>query len=418
VSQVTPFPPRDRKDETSPATPQAPAPAPAPAPSVAPAAPSRRSAPAPHALPKRRRRGSSRFILLVVLPALAVAAGCYWWLSGGRYVSTDNAYIGADKVMITPQVSGAIIHIDVVEGQRVKTGDKLFEIDPAPYRTALTLAKARVEAAKNQYSNLQLSFKANADQVRMSEDAVRVRQADFDRKSQLVKTGAGTQNDKDTSNAALIQAQQILAFVLQQQQSAAVQLGGKPDAPLDEFPAYVEAKAQVEDAARNLRNTEVLAPIPGVATQVPQIQLGRVAPAGVPVFSIVNDRDLWIDANPKESDLTYVHPGLPVSISVDTFPGREWRGKVGAIAPATGAQFAILPPQNASGNWVKVVQRVPLRVEFDPDQDTGDLRAGMSTVIDIDTGRQRTLAGVWSEIVAAKDGLLGSLISKTKAAQR
>jgi membrane fusion protein (multidrug efflux system) len=414
VSQVTPFPPRDRKDETSPATP----PAPAPAPSVSPAAPQPRSAPAPEPAAKRRGRGSSRFILLIVLPALAVAVGLYWWLSAGRYVSTDNAYIGADKVLITPQVTGAIIHVDVVEGQHVSAGDKLFEIDPAHYRTALTLAKARVEAAKNQYSNLQLSFKANADQVRMSEDAVRVRQADFDRKSQLVRTGAGTQNDKDTSNASLIQAQQILAFVLQQQQSAAIQLGGRPDAPLEEFPAYVEAKAQVEDAERNLRNTQVLAPIPGVATQVPQIQLGRVAAAGAPVFSIVNDRDLWIDANPKESDLTYLHKGLPVAISVDTFPGREWRGKVGAIAPATGAQFAILPPQNASGNWVKVVQRVPLRVEFDPDQDVSDLRAGMSTVVDIDTGRQRTLAGVWSQLVAAKDGLLGSLISKTKAAQR
>jgi len=412
VSQVKPFP-RDRKDD---ATPAQPAPVPSPAPDAAPpSAPAQRPGPQPAEAPKRRRRGFSRFVLLIVVPALALAGGFYWWLSSGRYVSTDNAYIGADKVLITPQVTGPIIHVDVVEGQHVKAGDKLFEIDPAPYRTALALAKARLEAAKNQYANLQLTFKANAEQVKMSEEAVRVRQADFDRKSQLAKSGAGTQNDKDTSNAALIQAQQILAFVTQQQQSAAIQLGGKPDAPLEEFPAYIEAKAQVEDAERNLRNTEVVAPIPGVATQVPQIQLGRVIAAGTPVFSIVNDRDLWIDANPKESDLTYVRPGLPVTISVDTFPGRTWRGKVGAIAPATGAQFAILPPQNASGNWVKVVQRVPLRVEFNPDQDTSDLRAGMSTVVDIDTGRQRTMAGVWAEIVAMKDDLFGSLISKSKA---
>jgi membrane fusion protein (multidrug efflux system) len=137
----------------------------------------------------------------------------------------------------------------------------------------------------------------------------------------------------------------------------------------------------------------------------------------MPVFTIVNDHDMWIDANPKESDLTYVHRGLPVSISVDTFPGRTWRGKVGAIAPATGAQFAILPPQNANGNWVKVVQRIPLRVEFDADQDISDLRAGMSTIVDIDTGRKRTLAGVWADIVAMKDDLLGSLITRSKAAQ-
>ena len=409
MSQVKPFP-RDRKDDAQPAAPAEPRPSPA-APSLAPA----EAAKSP-AAPTKRRGGASRLVLLVIVPALAVAGGFYWWLSSGRYVSTDNAYIGADKVLITPQVTGAIIHIDVVEGQRVKAGDKLFEIDSEPYRIALAMAKGRLEAAKNQYGNLQLSFKANSDQVKMSEDAVRVRQADFDRKSQLVKSGAGTQNDRDTSNAALIQAQQILAYMLQQQQSAVVQLGGKPDAPLEEFPPYMEAKAQLEDAERNLRNTDVLAPIPGVATQVPQIQLGRVTPAGTPVFSIVNDRDLWIDANPKESDLTYVRRGLPVAISVDTFPGRTWRGKVGSIAPATGAQFAILPPQNASGNWVKVVQRVPLRVEFDADQDTSDLRAGMSTVIDIDTGRQRTLSGVWADVVAIKDDLLGSLVSKSKAA--
>ncbi len=411
MSQVKPFP-RDRKDDAPPA----PAPAPSPVPDAAPPSAPAEAAKPPQAPPKQRRRGLSRFVLLVALPALAVAGGFYWWLSSGRYVSTDNAYIGADKVLITPQVTGAIVHVDVVEGQRVKAGDRLFEIDPQPYQIALKLAKARLAAAKNQYGNLKLSFKANADQVRMSEDAVRVRQADYDRKSLLVKSGAGTQNDRDTSNAALIQAQQILAFVSQQQQAAAIQLGGDPNAPLEEFPTYLEAKAQVEDAERNLRNADVIAPIPGVATQVPQIQLGRVMPAGAPVFSLVNDHALWIDANPKESDLTYVQQGQPVLISVDTFPGRTWRGRVGSIAPATGAQFAILPPQNASGNWVKVVQRVPLRVEFDPDQDTSALRAGMSTVVDIDTDRQHTLAGVWADVVAMKDGVLAALISKSKAA--
>jgi membrane fusion protein (multidrug efflux system) len=414
VSQVKPFP-RDRKDDATPTQP-AQTPAPNPAPDAAPPSAPAEAAKPPQAPPKRRRRGPSRFFLLVALPAIAVVGGFYWWLSSGRYVSTDNAYIGADKVLITPQVTGAIVHVDVVEGQRVKAGDRLFEIDPQPYQIALKLAQARLAAAKNQYGNLKLSYKANADQVKMSEDAVHVRQADYDRKSQLVKTGAGTQNDRDTSNAALIQAEQILAFVSQQQQSAAIQLGGDPDAPLEEFPTYLEAKAQVEDAERNLRNTDVVAPIPGVATQVPQIQLGRVMPAGAPVFSLVNDRALWIDANPKESDLTYVQQGQPVLISVDTFPGRTWKGKVGSIAPATGAQFAILPPQNASGNWVKVVQRIPLRVEFDPDQDTSALRAGMSTVVDIDTGRQRTLAGIWKDVVAMKDDLLGALVSKSKAA--
>jgi membrane fusion protein, multidrug efflux system len=423
VSQVKQFPPRERKDETSPATQPTPAPAPAPdpspnvAPPSAPASPPpSQAAPRPETAAKKKRRGSSRFILLVALPALAIAGGFYWWLASGRYVSTDNAYIGADKVLITPQVAGAIIHVDVIEGQHVKVGDKLFEIDPAPYRDAVNLAQGRLEAAKADYQNQQLTYKANQDQITLSQDAVRLRQADYDRKTQLVKQNYATQVDVMNSSAALVQARQILALVEQLQTAAALKLGGDPKAPLEQYPSYVQAKAQLDDAERNLRNTEVLAPIDGVATQVPSIQLGRVVSAGMPVFTVVNDRDLWIDANPKESDLTYVHRGLPVSISVDTFPGRVWRGKVGAIAPATGAQFAILPPQNANGNWVKVVQRIPLRVEFDADQDVSDLRAGMSTIVDIDTGRKRTLAGIWAQMVAMKDDLLGSLISKSKAA--
>jgi membrane fusion protein, multidrug efflux system len=413
VSEVKPFPGRDRKDETSPSPQPAPSPLPTAPPSAAP-----KAAPEPAAAPRRLRGNPSRFVLLVVVPAIAAAIGCWWWFASGRYVSTDNAYIGAEKVLITPQVSGPIISVDVVEGQHVSVGDKLFEIDPAPYRYAVELAKGRLEAAKAQYANLKVSYKSNADQVRMSQDAVRVRQSDFDRKSTLANKGAGTQNDLDSSAAALIQAKQILAFVEQQQQSAAVQLSGDPNAPLEKFPAYIEASAQLEDAQRNLRNTEVTAPIAGVATQVPQIQLGRVAQAGTPIFSIINDRDLWIDANPKESDLTYVHSGQPVSISVDTYPGRVWRGKVGAIAPGTGAQFAILPPQNASGNWVKVVQRVPLRVEFDPDQDTRDLRAGMSTVIEIDTGRRHSLTSLWSDLFGANDVGVASPASGSKAAQK
>jgi membrane fusion protein (multidrug efflux system) len=346
------------------------------------------------------------------LPAAALAIGGYWWLSGGRYVSTDNAYVGADKVLITPQIAGAILHIDVVEGQRVNIGDRLFEIDPAPYRIALALAKGRLAAAKDAYQNLQISYKGNQDQLKMGEEAVKVRQADFDRKTALLNQRAGTAVDVDNSAAAFIQAKQILAFVQQMQASDLMKLGGAPDAPLEDFPDYMQAKAQVEDAERNLKNTDVFAPIAGVATQVTQIQLGRFMAIGVPIFAIIADRGLWIDVNPKESDLTYVHTGLDATITIDAFPDRSWRGKVGAIAPGTGAQFAILPPQNANGNWVKVVQRVPLRIEIDPDQDVADLRAGMSAYVSIDTGRTRTLKGLLADVLALKDAVVGSDTAK------
>jgi membrane fusion protein, multidrug efflux system len=191
-----------------------------------------------------------------------------------------------------------------------------------------------------------------------------------------------------------------------------VKLGGGPNTTIDQFPDYMQANAAVDDAERNLRNTKVLAPIDGVATQVPEIELGRVAAAGQPVFAIVANTGLWVDANPKESDLTYVHVGLPATVSVDTFPDREWKGTICSIAPGTGAQFAILPPQNASGNWVKVVQRVPLRFCFDAKEDTTGLRAGMSAYLTVDTGRARTLAGTLEGIkqwvVGYVDTLLGA----------
>jgi len=215
--------------------------------------------------------------------------------------------------------------------------------------------------------------------------------------------------------ANLIQAKQILEFVRQQQATVMVKLGGGPDASIDAFPDYIQAKANVDDAERNLRNTKVLAPIDGVATQVPQIELGRVAAAGQPVFAVVADQGLWVDANPKESDMTYVLESLPATVTVDAFPDRSWSGTICSIAPGTGAQFAILPPQNASGNWVKVVQRVPLRFCFDPHEDTSGLRAGMSAYLSIDTGRQRTLAGVIQGLAQWAGDLVGRILSAKAA---
>jgi membrane fusion protein, multidrug efflux system len=390
-------------------TPAKPAPVPGPQPVPSPpASPPPASAPAtPPIVVKRKRSGATRLVVLVVVPLIALALGFVWWLHGGRYVTTDNAYVGADKVLITPQVSGPIVAVHVIEGQKIKTGAPLFDIDPAPYQIALSLAQGRLDAAKVEFANLRSSYVSNQDQIKMGQDAVDVRQADFDRKNALATHGSGTSADRDTSMAALIQARQILEFVRQQQATTMVKLGGSLDASIDTFPDYIQAKAGVEDAERNLRNTKILAPIDGVATQVAQIELGRVAPAGQPVFAVVANTGLWVDANPKESDLTYVREGLPAAVTIDTFPDKSWSGSICSIAPGTGAQFAILPPQNASGNWVKVVQRVPLRFCFGPNEDTTNLRAGMSANLSIDTGRVRTLGGVISDLTQWVDDLLG-----------
>jgi membrane fusion protein, multidrug efflux system len=388
---------------------------PARTPAPSPQAPTPSPPSAPPSAVTRKRGGARRFIMLVVVPLVALALGFAWWLNSGRYVTTDNSYVGADKSLITPQVTGAIVAVHVVEGQKVKVGDPLFDIDPKPYEIALALAKGKLEAAKIEFANLQSSFASNVDQIKMGEDAVRVRQADFDRKNDLAISRSGTAADRDTSMANLIQAKQILEFVKWQQSTVKAKLGGGPNTTIDEFPDYMQAQAAVDDAERNLRNTKVLAPIDGIATQVPEIELGRVAAAGQPVFAIVANTGLWVDANPKESDMTYVLESLPATVTVDAFPDRSWSGTICSIAPGTGAQFAILPPQNASGNWVKVVQRVPLRFCFDPHDDTSGLRAGMSAYLSIDTGRQRSLAGLVQGLTQWAGDLVGR-ISGAKAA--
>ncbi|MGD0641777.1 MAG: HlyD family secretion protein [Roseiarcus sp.] len=423
MSQVSPTP-RDRSVEPTPLgrAPSPAAPSPSPAPSAEPSAPAAPTAPGaaePETAPTlRRRSGNARSFLLVVVPLAALALALLWWLSGGRYVSTDNAYIGADKVLITPQVTGPIVAVHVVEGQHVAVGDPLFDIDPAPYQTALSLAQGRLAAAQVEFANLRASYASNEEQIKMGEQAVDLRQADYNRKLALLGTRAGTQADVDTSNAALVQAKQILEFVRSQQDATKVKLGGGLEAAIDTLPDYIQAKAQVEDAERNLKNTKVTAPIAGEATQVDQIELGRVAPAGQPVFAVVANTGLWVDGNPKESDLTYVRAGQSATVTVDAFPGREWRGRISSIAPGTGAQFAILPPQNSSGNWVKVVQRVPLRFSFDADQDVANLRAGMSAVLSIDTGRKRSFGGLWTDLTLWAQSWLDAVLPAKAAPTR
>ena len=235
------------------------------------------AAPPPPAAEKpivvKKKRGTGRFVMLVVIPLVALALGFSWWLSSGRYVSTDNAYVGANKSLIAPQVTGSIAAVHVVEGQKVKVGDPLFDIDSKPYDIALALAKGKLEAAKVEFANLGSAFSSNVDQIKMGEDAVKVRQADFDRKNELAISRSGTTADRDTSMANLIQAKQILEFVKWQQATVKVKLSGGPNTTIDQLPDYMQAKAAVDDAERNLRNTKVLAPIDGVATQVPEIEL-------------------------------------------------------------------------------------------------------------------------------------------------
>jgi membrane fusion protein (multidrug efflux system) len=349
--------------------------------------------------PRRRLmaalRRYRRTLLLVVLPAVVLIAGVIFYLNGGRYVSTDDAYVGAQKVLITPDISGKIEKVVVREGQQVKDGDVLFEIDPVPFRFAVQQARATLDQTRTTYDNLAANIKIYQQMEDLAQQAVDLKQRDVERKSTLVKSNFGSQLDLDNASNAFVTAKAQLEYLKQQLSNAKTQLLGNPDLPIDQFPPYAQAKAALDQAERNLDHTVMRAPMAGIATQVDQIQLGRFVAAGTPVLSVIDTAKPWVDANLKESDFTYVGVGQPVSIEVDAFPDHVFKGTIGSLSPGTGAQFAILPPQNATGNFVKVVQRVPVRIYFDSnDKAVQKLKAGMSAYTTIDTGHRRSLAGL------------------------
>ena len=347
--------------------------------------------------PRRRLmaglRRYRRFLLLVVLPLATAIGGLVFYLNGGRYVGTDDAYVGAQKVLITPDISGKIDKVVVKEGQHVNKDDVLFEIDPVPFKLAVDQARAQLEQAKTTYDNLVANVKIYGQMLDLAQQAVDLKQRDVERKQALVAQKVGSQLDLDNSANAMVTAGAQAQFVRQQLSNAKAQLLGNPDLPMEQFPPYAQAKAQLDMAQRNLDHTVLRAPMPGIATQVEQIQLGRFVAAGTPVFSVIDVDQPWVDANPKESDFTYVAVGQPATLEVDAFPNHLFKGHVGSLSPGTGAQFAILPPQNATGNFVKVVQRVPVRIYFDMDDPfVKKLKAGMSVYATIDTGHKRSLA--------------------------
>jgi membrane fusion protein (multidrug efflux system) len=338
-------------------------------------------------------RKNLRLILLVILPLIGVLIGVGFYLTGGRYISTDNSYVGAPKVLVTPDISGRVSRGAVTEGQHVNVGDVLFEIDPQPFRLALTQAQSKLANVRTDFANQKSNFQSLGTLGELAQKTVELKEKDVERKSSLAASHSGSQIDVDNAKAALVTAQLQRQLAVQQQSSALNALLGSPDLPIEQYPAYLQAQAALEQAQRDLDHTTLKAPIAGIATQVDNIQPGRFVAAGTPVLSVIDDGQPWVDANPKETDVTYLRVGQPVTIDVDAFPDHTFHGTVASLSPGTGSQFAILPPQNASGNWVKVVQRVPVRIAFNKGEDIHNLRAGMSANVEIDTGRQRSLFG-------------------------
>jgi membrane fusion protein (multidrug efflux system) len=341
--------------------------------------------------PRLTKRQLARRILLPLGPVVLVAIALAMWLSGGRYVSTDNAYVRADKVAVSADVSGPVVEIAVKDNQRVAAGDLLFRIDDEPYRIALAAAEAQLGTVRNDIAALQASYRQRLADIRQAEADIQWYEREFKRQSELAQRNVASQAKLDEARHNLEAARQRIAGLRQEADAALAKLGGDADRPIEEQASYHRALADVDKARRDLRRTRVEAPIAGVVTRVESLQVGSYLTPGQPAFALVAVDNAWVEANPKETDLTHVKAGDPATVTVDAYPGCRWSGHVASLSPGTGAEFAVLPAQNASGNWVKVVQRVPVRINLDPAACGRTLRAGMSVEAEIDTGYSRSL---------------------------
>lgn len=325
----------------------------------------------------------TRRLLLIGVPALVILLGGIYYLLSGRYVTTDNAYAKANTVSLSPTVTGRITRVFVQQNQPVKAGDPIFEIDPHSYRIALVQADAELATALANVKSLQARYEMTVSQLELAETNIAYYKRSFDRQNTLAKRAFASQSKLDDAKHNLDTATQLAHVLAQSIEQISASLDGKPRAPAEDHSAYQQAKAVRDNAALNLSNTIVRASFGGVIGKQPQI--GDLVTAGQPVVSLVSKDDVWIEANFKETDLTNVLPGQDVDIEVDTYPGRHWKGRVASISQATGAEFSLLPAQNATGNWVKVVQRIPVRVNVIREGDDPEIRAGMSAYVKIDT---------------------------------
>jgi membrane fusion protein (multidrug efflux system) len=348
---------------------------------------------APTVRTRRRRFGlrALRPILMLGGIAVVVVGAGYFWLTGGRYVSIDDAYVRAAKEVLATDVSGIVKSVPVKEGQRVAKGDILLELDPLPFEIAVTSAKANLGGVVSGLNGSKLDYKRMLGDVAVKQAQVEADQANADRFAALVKSGGVTKAEYDDARFKLAADQQS---VIALQIAAAVQLarlGGDPEVDVHRMSDYLIAKARLDEAQRQLDHTTIRAPFAGVVTQVESVQPGMYLAASTAAFGLISTERVWVEANPKEIELTHVKLGDSVEVEIDTYPGRKWKATVESIAPNSGSEFSILPAQNTSGNWVKVVQRIPVRIRIERQNGDPELRAGMSVEATIDTNHRRSL---------------------------
>lgn len=359
------------------------------------------SAPSPSSRSPRRRRARLRYRLrrlgrLVLLgfgPLAVLAAGGLWYATSGRIVSTENAYVKAEHVLVAPAVDGLVHEVLARDNQVVGRGQPLFRIDPAPFRLALDMAVAELEAVRFEVDSYRAAYRQAAAELARARKEAGFLEKEYRRRARLGGASAVAEAELDRRRHEWQLAVERLPELQHKARHALANLGGDPELAPEDHPRYRRLHAERERAALDLERSTVRAPARGRIANL-RLQAGEFATEGEPAFSLIADAEVWIEANLKETQLAHVREGQGVAIEIDAYPGHRWRGTVASLSAGTGAEFSLLPAQNATGNWVKVVQRVPVRIAVRPDPRGPVLRAGMSAVVEIDTGYERPLPGV------------------------
>ncbi|MYM56930.1 HlyD family efflux transporter periplasmic adaptor subunit [Rhodobacteraceae bacterium GS-10] len=337
---------------------------------------------------KARKGHGRRRLLMAMLPAVLLLSGGGYWVTGGRYVETDNAYIHQPMISISPDVSGRITGVSVGENQTIEKGAALFEIDPTPYRIALDRAEATLAAARLSVAQLRAAHATAKAQLEAARNILDVQQRELERQQELTARGVGSMAKLDQSKVTMLSARNAVEIAQRQLDAAATALNGDPEIETDAMPSVRAAIAARDAAARDLEKTTVRATSFGTVSQIESLNVGQFLAAGSTATTLVDTSQSWVEANFKETQLDGLAVGQPVDIGVDAYPGVTLHGRVESFGSATGSQFSLIPAQNATGNWVKVVQRVPVRIRIDGAPEK-PLRDGMSVSVAVDTGHSR-----------------------------
>ncbi len=337
--------------------------------------------------PSRPLRQRLRLPLMLAGPIVVLIAASWWYLTSGRYVSTDDAYVQAARTMISADISGRVVAVAVHDNQRIAKGELLFEIDPRPFKIAVEEAKAMLAASRLQVDALKATYNLKLADAKGAEDTLAYQQREFDRQRQLAASGVASRSTFDQVQNAMQVARQKVASTQSDVANTLAQLGGNADLPIDQHPSVQRAQAALDKAELDLSYTQVKASEPGIVTKVDQLQVGSYVTASTPVFSMISKR-VWVEANFKETELTHMRPGQTATVEIDTYPEVVFNATVESLSPGTGLTFSLLPPENATGNWVKVVQRLPVRLALEDPRDRL-LHAGLSATVEVDTQHRR-----------------------------